>query len=702
MKMLFAIILGLSVVIPARGGVDANGTTTAATTTEEEPALTNWITLGLGNAWVDGDAPAFQHRQAQNQDLFGGIEDLHWEPKISDKVSLRIDGHALGGTEDYLADIELTLKDVGYLKVGYKKFRTWYDGHGGFYPGNDLFFNLYDNDLWVDRANAWVELGLRIPKWPEITFRYEHETRDGEKDSTIWGDTNLTGLTSNAARGIVPTFLNIDERRDTFTLDLKHTFGQTEVGAGGRYEKQEFDDSRNIHRRPGESADRFVTQHDRIDSDLFSAHAYLVSRFGNKVTLSVAYMFTTLDSDIGGSRIYGNSYDPIFDPIYARRQQRDEGFLNMMGGSDLDQHVTTFNLAWRPNKDWTIIPSFRYEHNNLHSFSDAIETNVASAGAAVTTAPVTAESTRDYDSLTESLEARYTGLKSWTFYAKGEWNQEELTQTERDFELEEEIPFLLIGRDTDGEIRTQKYVIGANWYPKTWLNMATQYDKKIHDNHYDHPFDTTSNALTSNNRYPAFLRDQEFDVDDFNIRVTWRPISNFTSVSRYDFQHGTTDTRGDLLNSIQSAEINAHILSETITWSPLPRLYIQGSVHYVRNETDTPADQLVPNLPVLVLDMRNDYWNGTITVGYALGDKTDLQVSYFYYRADDFQDNSSVSQPYGADAEEQAVTAVLSHEFSRNIIGKLRYGYFSNRTDAYGGVHNYDAHVLGASLQYRF
>jgi hypothetical protein len=701
MKMLFAIILGLSVmVIPARGGVDANGNKTAEI--PEEPALTNWITLGLGNVWVDGDAPAFQHRQGQNQDLFGGIEDLHWEPKISDNVSLRIDGHALGGTEDYLADIELTLKDVGYLKVGYKKFRTWYDGHGGFYPSNDLFFNLYDNDLSIDRENIWVELGLRIPKWPEITFRYEHEARDGTKDSTIWGDTNLTGLTSNAARGIVPTFLNIDEMRDTFTLDLKHTFGQTEVGAGGRYEKQEFDDSRNIHRRPGESADRFVTQHDRIDSDLFSAHAYLVSRFGTKVTLSVAYMFTTLDSDIGGSRIYGNSYDPIFDPIYARRQQRDEGFLNMMGGSDLDQHVTTFNLAWRPNKDWTIIPSFRYEHNNLHSLSEAIETNVASTGAAVTAAPVTAESQRDYDSVTESIEARFTGVKQWTFYAKGEWMQEDLTQTERDFELEEEIPFLLIGRDTDGEIRTQKYVIGANWYPKTWLNMATQYYRKIHDNHYDHPFDTTSNALTSSNRYPAFLRDQEFDVDDFNVRVTWRPISNFTSVSRYDFQHGTTDTRGDLLNSIQSADINAHILSETITWNPFPRLYLQGSISYVRNETDTPADQLVPNLPVLVLDMRNDYWNGTITAGYALGDKTDLQVSYFYYRADDFQDNSSVSQPYGEDAEEQAVTAVLSHEFSRNIIGKLRYGYFTNRTDAYGGVHNYDAHVVGASLQYRF
>ncbi|PYJ10686.1 MAG: hypothetical protein DMF06_05480 [Verrucomicrobia bacterium] len=699
MKKLFAIMLGLGVM-----GISAQGGEDKTVATPEEPApLTNWITLSLGNAWVEGDTPAFQQQHWQNDGLFGGIEDLHWEPKVSDNVSLRIDGHALGGTEDYLADIEFTFKDFGYLKLGYKKFRTWYDGHGGFYPGNDLFFDLYDDDLFVDRENIWVELGLRIPKWPEITFRYEHESRDGKKDSTVWGDTNLTGLTSNAARGIVPTFLTIDETRDILTLDLKHTFGQTEVGGSFRYEQQENEDSRNIHRRPTETnADRFVTQKDNVDADLFSASAYLVSRFGTKVTLSIAYMFSTIDSNLGGSRIYGNSYDPIFDPIYARRQQRDEGFLNLMGGSQLDQHVTTFNLAWRPSKDWTIIPALRYEHNNLDSLSAAIESNVASSGAPVTTMPVTAASTRDFDSVTESLEARYTGLKNWTFYAKGEWLQEDLTQIERDFELEEEIPFLLIGRDTDGEIRTQKYVIGANWYPKTYLNVATQYYKKIHDNHYDHPFDTTSNALTSSNRYPAFLRDQEFDVDDFNIRVTWRPASNFTSVSRYDYQHGTTDTRGDLLSPIQSADINAHILSETLTWNPCPRLYIQGSVNYVRNETDTPADQLVPSMPVLVLDSRNDYWNGTITAGYALGDKTDLQVSYFYYRADDFQDNSAVSQPYGADAEEQAVTAVLTHEFSRNIIGKLRYGYFTNRTDAYGGVHNYDAHVVGASLQYRF
>ena len=185
-----------------------------------------------------------------SEGLLWGIEDLHWEPNINKDVTLKLDGRAMAGNEDYLASIELSYRDVGYIKTGYRKFRTWYDGHGGYFPPNDLFFDLYDNDFAIDRGSIWVELGLRVPKWPEITFRYERQWRDGQKDSTIWGDTNLTGLTTNPARGIVPTFLNIDETRDIFTLDLKHTIGKTEVGVGGRYETQDSDNSRNVHRRP--------------------------------------------------------------------------------------------------------------------------------------------------------------------------------------------------------------------------------------------------------------------------------------------------------------------------------------------------------------------------------------------------------------------------------------------------------------------
>src|SRR5207244_2662536 len=96
--------------------------------------------------------------------------------------------------------------------------------------------------------------------------------------------------------------------------------------------------------------------------------------------------------------------------------------------------------------------------------------------------------------------------------------------------------------------------------------------------------------------YPAFLTAQDFETDDLNFRVTWRPRNNLTFVSRYDFQRSTIDTQGDGLSKIQSAEVTSHILSESISWTPLARLYTQGSINYVMDQTDTPASELTRSI----------------------------------------------------------------------------------------------------------
>ena len=695
-----ALLFGLAVFSLTSQAGEVNVTKDGAAKTEEEPTqYSNWITLGIGGVTTDGDDAQFQQRHWLNSGVFGGIEDLHWEPQLSNKnVTLTLDGRALGGIEDYRGKIVLTYKDVGYINAGVNRYRTFYDGNAGFFPGNDLFFDLYDNDFSIDRTNAWIELGLRVPNLPEITFRYEFIDRNGQKDSTEWADTSLTGLPPpNNVRNIVPTFLDIDEKRHVFTLELKHTISITDISVGARYEVQENDDSRNIHRRPGEDADRFLTQREKIDADLFSVHIFSETRWNNKIHFNMAYMFTTLDSNIGGSRIYGASYDPIFDPIYDRRQQRDEGFIDIVGGSRLNQHVANLNLWWSPWKNFVVIPAIRYEHNDLDGTSQYGETNVLAGPSAVVVEPIQSQSQRWFENVTETLEFRYTGLKNWAFYARGEWLEEDLNQQENEFERE--TGDILLLRDTDGNIFTQKYIAGATWYPRPGLTFAGQYYRKIHENDYVHPVDSTDNMIGEGDRYPAFLRDQNFNTDDVNFRVTWRPMSNFTSVTRYDFQKATVDTRGDFLQEVQSSDITVHIFSESITWNPIEQLYLQAAVHYVQSTTDTPADQ---QLPGVILDGENDYWNGTFSAGYAFDDKTDLQLTYFYYRADNFQDNSSGGQPYGAGAEEHAVTATLTRAITKNIRATLKYGYFSNCDETSGGHNNYHAHLIATSLQYQF
>src|SRR4051812_42712799 len=177
-------LIASGLTVPVRAGetkVDENGAATA-----EESSATNWIELTIGGLNVSKDDAQFKQQHGISGDVFGGISDLHYE-KTMDKGTLTIDGHALVELHDYNLTVNFTQTDVGYVRAGYTEFRTWYDGNGGFFPGNGLWFPPTSPENQLDRGEAWIELGLRIPKWPEITFHYSHLFRDGRKDSTIWG-----------------------------------------------------------------------------------------------------------------------------------------------------------------------------------------------------------------------------------------------------------------------------------------------------------------------------------------------------------------------------------------------------------------------------------------------------------------------------------------------------------------------------------
>jgi hypothetical protein len=131
-------------------------------------------------------------------------------------------------------------------------------------------------------------------------------------------------------------------------------------------------------------------------------------------------------------------------------------------------------------------------------------------------------------------------------------------------------------------------------------------------------------------------------------------------------------------------------------------LFLQGSLTYALDSTENPAADLTGALLNVVQDAENDYWNASLTAGYALNRISDLQVNYSYYRADNYVDNSSVSLPYGAGAEEHGVTVTLVNRLKRNVLWKIQYGYFSGESETSGGNNDYDAHLVYSSLTYLF
>ena len=729
-----------------RAGVTADGTATpdpkdgkstpvAGETTEAEPDYKNWIEVGMGGVITHGDRAQFEQQHwLPGGEVYGGITDMHYEHGVGEKATLTIDGHALWDINDYDIKVKLDEPKFGYIAAGFTEFRTWYDGNGGFFPHpGAMWFPPPFPEMHIDRGDVWIEFGLRVPDWPEMTFHFSRETRDGQKDSTIWGDTKLTGLpqpppsSRNPTRNIAPAYRDIDETRDILSFDATKTFGNTDVGLGMRWEHNENNDKLQLERGAGQvpplpmgvtAAQRFITQHEDNTLDDFSGHVITETRFTDNFWFTGAYSYSALSSDLTGSRIIGTHYNSMFGEMPAPPFQRfDEGFLNLAGMSEVTEHVFNSNLFWVPFKDLSIIVGFRYTREDKDSSATWLGTTVPATGSPPTVSEEAADTSEGLNNLAERFEARYTHIQDWLFYAEGEWEEEFGDVHEH-----------VVGggqMNKDTSLFGQKYTVGATWYPLDRLNLAAQYYYKAAD--YDNDFH--SDVTNENNQR---LIGQDWTTNDANIRITVRPkmpnsLGTLSLVTRYDFMQSDvsgkwgispakpnpTGLAGTVLNEEWTGLITNHVISESATWNPCPRFYLQATGSYVLNQTETPASKI--NLiqvggaatgpsytsPTIV-DFRNDYWTVTGGAGYVLDELTDLRADYTFYRANDYFKNTRVALPYGMGATEHQVTATASRQFTKQIRLTLQYRYFDYSDETFGGHNNYTAHAIFSGLQYRF
>jgi hypothetical protein len=704
-----ALLLGAVVCAnyPLLGEVNADGTETpggksavAGATAEQTPDYKNWVEIGIGGNIIDGDAAQFKQEHRISGDVFGGIEDLHLERSVGKNATLTVDGHAIFDNHDYDVKIDLSQPGLGYIRGGYTEFRSWYDDNGGFSPaGGGTWFPPRYHELTLDRGIAWVELGLRKPDWPEITIHYSHEFRDGDKDSTSWGDTSLTPV---GTRKIAPAFRNIDETRDILSFDASKTFGNTDVDLGMRYEHNNNDDRLQLERGAGGlTTQRYITQRDQSDLDLFNGHVITETRFSDTFWFTAGYSYTTLGSDLAGSRIYGPDYNSMYGP-FPNIQFRDEGFLNLAGTSEVDEHVVNGNLFWMPMKDVTLLSGFRYTHEAEDSWSSFLSTNTNSSKVLLPPVLESADTSQDFNNYAERFEARYTGIENWLFWAEGEWTEENGTVHEHAVSGGSDEGML----NKDTSLLGQKYTIGANWYATPTMSLSSQYYYQAAE--YDNDIKTDLNG--ANQR----LLSQDWTTNDFNIRINFRPnipapLGTLSMVTRYDYMQTLTsgmwaiDPAGTKLAEEHTALITSHVIGETLTWSPLARLYPQGTLSYVLDETKTPAGNIIlTDSKPSVLDFQNDYWTVSGGAGFIIDNRTDFHADYTFYRANDYVNNIDASLPYGAGATEHTVSASISRQLTPSVRLMLRYAFFHYTDETSGGHNDYDAHSIFSSLQYRF
>lgn len=664
----------------------------AAATTEETGPLLNWLDLTLGGAIVDGNDAAFQHRTGHPSGLFGGSSSFHYQQDVAEGTTFKVDGRGLFGAYDYLLELDLSKEDVGYLRAGLSEFRSYSDGSGGYLSADQSWLGgLYDDDLHLDRREFWIEGGLRLPKYPSLTLRYTRQEREGQTDSTSWGP-YLSGTPGIGTRGLTPAFWDLNQNRDILALDARKTIGTTGVDVGLRYEKQDDDDSRNLRRYPGQgpALDRHVTDRHTTESDLFNIHASTETKLKDNLWLTLGYAYTDLDTDTSGYRAYGTGYDPDLNGRIADPNT----FQDLSGGSRLSQHIANLNLMWNLKGGFTLTPSLRFEKQDVSSTSGY--QSPAQTIAPLASSAYGISSDRGLLDVSEAIELRYTGITNVVLYARGDWLQGtgDLDESWDNFSTSANV----LNRTSDDTRNAQKYSVGANWYPFRRFSLGAGYYHKIRHNDFDALRDSTANTPPAFSRYPAYLVAQDYTVDDLNFRATWRPRGNVTLVARYDYQLGTIENQADQLEELESAEMTSHILSGSLSWVPWKRLYLQGRLSYVQDQTESPVAGITP----AVQDAENDYWTATASAGFALSNDVDLEVSYFYYLADNYVDNSVAGMPYGAGTEENGISASLNWRITRKIRWTNRYSFLTSADDTSGGNNDFDAHLLYSSIQYRF
>lgn len=646
------------------------------------------FTSGFGGSLQSGHRAKYQADSAHRKGGFGGIEELHITSELESGAVFTLDTRLLAGDGDYRIDLRLKKEEVGHLAAGFREFRTWYDGAGGFFPASSTLYRLYDEDMFVDRRTFWFEAASYRPGKLSVKLRYEHEERTGNKDSTTQGDVNLPVYST---RSFVPAFLGLDEKRDIVTLDFGKTNESFRWAAGGRFDRIELGNTRNLRRQPDLAADRIVTSRDDTVTDLFSLHAYAEKKFGPKTVFSTGGIVTTLDSVLAGSRIYGQSYDPVYDPAYLRRQQRDEGYATLGGDAEMKQYVFNANLVHRPVKHWMLRSSLRVETVRTETMARFLETIVQANGSMLEEDVETA-SDKKWAEITEAFEARYTGIENMTHSFKAEWLQ-------ADGDLEEERLLehtgdVTIDRDTGLTRRTQKYAYTANWYARPGLTFAAQYYYKVRVNDHDAVRDST---VSLSDRYPAYITDQDFETNDFNLRVSWRPTARISSVTRYDYQRSTVLSQEAELGPVESSRYTSHILSQNLTFTPHPRLYVTAGGNLTFDQVSTPAVDTE-----IVKNGDSNYLNASLGAGWAASEKDDLHFDHSYFRADNVIDNSAVSMPYGADETRRVSTLTWTHRRHDHLVYTLRYSYYDYTDQAARGTRDYEAHLIYGRVQYRF
>lgn len=720
----------------------ASARLSAAENSDALPVFESYIKISGHAADIAGTKSSYQTRTKEPKSG-AGIEELYLTKELNKTTSYVIEGRALAGAEDYLGTYRLTKNEVGSFEIGYKRFRTFYDGVGGFFPVTRSFVALNPRDLHIDRGEFWAEVKIARPNEPVFTLRYTNTTRNGQKDSISWGDTDNSGqvyrslndglgVNNNATvRKNMPSSFDIDERKETLEGSIKHKVGNTTAQLSLIGDWARKNNTHLVSRFPGETlgvlpgatvisapvaevtaATNWLAFNNQIDqktkekqdTETKSAIFTSVTKLSPQLNLHLGALYQDVSADSSGDRMTITNAPIVGD---LRRTLTAFPVQNLVGKADVEVWSGKIGLDYKPNSNFTATIAVSDEDRSANgSGSYDVVTASTAAVPVYTTTGRLEKSVVDENTMTPALDLRYTGIKDLSLYLSVSKKIIDGTDVQTPaYNTTTTTSPSVIYRDVTGD--KWDYKVGGNWriQPNLTVRGETFYR--------DHSFQTQGwNTNTNDPANPTLGNNYELDSQFYGLKLSTvvKPLPVLSVTARYIYEKGKMQVTGflPLYPEYDSMDSKTHNIGVTVDWNPTKQFYLQGNVDLVYNVISTaflhdlsvaavgviPANRIIQN-------SDNNYRTASLIAGTALTKVDDLQVQCTYYKADNYNPLlARYTQPYGASAKESSVQVGLKHKFSDKWIGHAKMGYIDHQNDTTGGFTNFRGPLAYVALEY--
>ncbi|MFI5335739.1 MAG: hypothetical protein ACHQ5A_03090 [Opitutales bacterium] len=748
-----------------------SGADKAAIPTDAFPNFDSYVKVTGQAAAITGDGAAFQSRARQSQDGAYGIEDFYYTRDMSQDTNLTMTGHALTGVDDYLAQVDWTKNDVGKFEIGYKSFRTFYDGVGGFFPAGinnnpagdsaaalanvkytvnkQTYSPILNNIQWaplanevlsLDRSKFWINGSIALPNMPVFSFSYVNELRNGRKDSTIWGDSDLTGIATivnntplggpaSADRKFMPSWIQVGERHESYEATVRHTVKNVTASITAFGDKTNNLDTRYVIRYPGETkiyaspslassvllssvnANNQIqqSQTDGMATKTDGVRGNVQVDLTDKLKLVAGGIYQELTNNMVGDRTLVTATPTSLTTIPTGPASTGVSEIvtdnnqNLVGYARVKELTGNVGVEWNITKD--LFAKLAYRTSQEWFTANSSYTVVAASG----TPAITLASTPrvDWARLNQSantpvLDLRWNPVSDLSLYFSG--SKRSLSGTEKDTSAYNPLTAVL-GTAVNNHVTEDHgdYTLGANWRTSSYLTLRVEGFQKSHQ-------DQAVDTITSGGPY-NYLLDTRYKGG--KVTAIFRPSPMLALTTRYIHQTGTMQVTGypGTTPTINSGDVKNDNITETVDFNPAKSFYVQLTVGAVYNTIST----IYPNAGVtpatasayaidcnsIVQDSKNDYQTGTFLLGFVVGPRTDLQAQFTGYRASNGDSQLAAwTMPYGVAVRESMTTIGVKHQFNDKLRMNVKIGYVSSTNDTTGSFTNYKGPLAYLSFEH--